>query len=186
MRLINFFGGVAMNRKNSFVFLLLLAGLFMVSGCLCQANAPAGRNDFDHARELIRTNQAECVLMQNGKIRNVERGRGVSPLLRLYDRDPQAMQGAVIVDKVIGRAAAAIAICGKARHVHGQIMSDDAVAFLKANNITCSRELGVARILNRKRDGLCPLEQSVESINDPQEALKALRKKIAILAGGKR
>ena len=53
MRLINFFGGVAMNRKNSFVFLLLLAGLFMVSGCLCQADAPAGGNDFDHAREVI-------------------------------------------------------------------------------------------------------------------------------------
>ena len=174
-----------MIRKFSLVCLLFL-GFVILPGCASQTETPAVKNDFDYARKLIRTNQAECVLMKDGKILKVERGRGVSPLLRLYDREKESMQGAVVVDKVIGRAAAAIAICGKARHVHGQIMSDDAVTFLKANGISSSRDLGVARILNRKRDGLCPLEQSVEGIDDPQKALQSLRKKIAILAGGKR
>ena len=104
-----------------------------------------------------------------------------SPLLRLYERDKKAMEGAVIVDKVIGRAAAAIAINGKAKHVYGLVMSEDAQRFLQENGISSSCSLKVHRILNRKSNGLCPLEQSVLGINDPQKALEALKKKIAVL-----
>lgn len=88
------------------------------------------------------------------------------------------MADAVIVDKVVGRAAAAIAICGKARHVHGEVMSEDAAEFLKAHGVTSGCTLPVPRILNRKRDGLCPLEQSVAGIDDPEQALAALKNKI--------
>ena len=133
----------------------------------------------DRAKMLIRTGKAECVLVKNGKITHIERGRGVSPLLRLYDRNPDAMRGGIIVDKVIGRAAAAIAISGGAVFVHGELMSEDAQRYLKEYNIASSHVLMVHRILNRKRDGLCPLEQSVSGISNPQQAMSAMRKQIA-------
>lgn len=91
------------------------------------------------------------------------------------------MSDAVLVDKVIGRAAAAIAICGKVKHVHGELMSEDAIEFLNKNGITTSYTILVHRILNRKRDGLCPLEQSVEGVEDAASALLALRKRIETL-----
>ena len=50
--------------------------------------------------------------------------------------------------------------------------------FLKKHNIRVSWDLKVPRILNRDRSGLCPLEKSVEKINDPVEAQKALEAKI--------
>ena len=131
------------------------------------------------AKKQIREGKAECVLIRNGSIARVERGRGVSPLLRLYDREKTLMQGAVIVDKVIGRAAAAIAISGKASFVHARIMSEDAQRFLQEHGIPASCELKVHRILNRRRNGLCPLEQSVQGIDDPEQALSAMRRKIA-------
>lgn len=133
----------------------------------------------ERAKMLIRTGKAECVLVKNGKITHIERGRGVSPLLRLYDRNPDAMRGGIIVDKVIGRAAAAIAISGGAAFVHGELMSEDAQRYLKEYNIASSHVLMVHRILNRKRDGLCPLEQSVSGISNPQQAMSAMRKQIA-------
>ena len=139
------------------------------------------KKELDRAKMLIRTGKAECVLLKHGKISRIERGRGVSPLLRLYDRDPEAMRGGIIVDKVIGRAAAAIAINGGAEFVHGELMSEDARHFLKENGIASSCVLNVHRILNRKRNGLCPLEQSVSGIDNPSKALAALRKRIAEL-----
>lgn len=142
------------------------------------------KNALDSAKKMIKNNQAECVVVKDGKIVKIERGRGVSPLLRLYDREKEIMKNAVIVDKVIGRAAAMIAICGKAEFVHGRIMSEDAQSLLKDHNIASSCELKVKRILNRKRDGLCPLEKSVEGITDPEKALAAMRKKIAQLMKG--
>lgn len=157
----------------------LFCSLFL-SGCAGSSFPDA----IEEASGLIRDGKAECVLVRDGKICYVERGRGVSPLLNVYDLHRDEMKDAVVVDKVIGRAAASIAICGKVRHVHGEIMSDDAVEFLKENGITSSATLLVPRILNQKRDGLCPLEKSVEGIRDPEKALTALRAKIAALSAG--
>lgn len=132
---------------------------------------------------MIRDGQAECVLVKDGKIAVVERGHGVSPLLVMYDSHASQMEGAIVVDKVIGRAAACIAICGKAAHVHGELMSEDAVEFLSDNNISSSHTRLVPRILNRRMDGLCPLEQSVEGITDPVVALSSLRVRVSELSG---
>ena len=60
----------------------------------------------NQAASLIREKKAECVVVKNGKITAIERGRGVSPLLNLFEKSPQIMRDAAIVDKVIGRAAA--------------------------------------------------------------------------------
>ena len=162
------------------IFALLSCAL-LLSGCASTSSSP---NAVEEASLLIRDGKAECVLVRSGKICYVERGRGVSPLLNVYDLHKDEMKDAVVVDKVIGRAAACIAICGKVKHVHGEIMSEDAVEFLKENGISSSYTLLVSRILNRKRDGLCPLEKSVEGIRDPEKALSALRAKVAALSAG--
>ena len=135
------------------------------------------------AKLMIRTGQAECVLVKDGEIAATESGHGVSPLLEMYDKRAAEMEGSTIVDKVVGRAAASIAVCGKASHVHGELMSEDAVEVLSANGITSSYKQLVPRILNRDMDGLCPLEQSVEGITDPAAALTALRARVAELSG---
>lgn len=161
-------------RKVKLVFstiALILSGVF--AGC---ASAP--EPGLEAARRMILDGRAECVLVKDGRILAQESGGGVSPLLTIYETRKGDMADAVIVDKVVGRAAAAIAICGKARHVHGEVMSEDAAEFLKAHGITSGCTLPVPRILNRKRDGLCPLEQSVAGIDDPEQALAALKNKI--------
>jgi len=158
--------------------------LFAFIASLC-VSAADPYNPVAEASAMIREGKAECVLIREGKIVYVERGRGVSPLLNVYDQHKEEMKGAIVVDKVIGRAAASIAICGKVTHVHGEIMSEDAVEFLKENGITAGSTLLVPRILNRKRDGLCPLEKSVEGIRDPEKALTALRAKIEALKSGR-
>lgn len=133
----------------------------------------------ERASEMIRAGQAECILIQGEKIVAIEHGGSVSPLLEVYDKHRAEMEGGIIVDKVIGRAAATIAICGKVRHVHGEVMSEDAVTFLEDNEITSSYTLLVPRILNQKRDGLCPLEKSVEGIEQADHAMWALLQKIS-------
>lgn len=158
---------------------LFFSLLIFLSGCAVSRSVKDPV--MEQARQKILSGEAQCVLIRNNKIVYQEKGRGVSPLLALYKRQRTAMKDGVIVDKVIGRAAAAIAICGKVRHVHGEVMSEDAAEFLAKYNITSSSTLMVKRILNRKRNGLCPLEQSVLGIDDPYKALPAMEKRIAQL-----
>jgi hypothetical protein len=138
------------------------------------------------ARALIQSGKAECVLVVNGEVFSPKSGRGVNPLLDFYEKTPQQMAGAIVVDKVIGRAAAAIAISGKAGAVYGELMSEDGAEFLQRHGITVGYTKMVPRILNQKRDGLCPLEQSVLGIDDPAKAVAALKIRIAELQAAAR
>lgn len=170
------------------LFLILLFSAIACTACcpLCfgEENSAEPPAELAPGRELITGGKAECVLMRDGKVIARECGRGVSPLLVLFDRSQEQMRGAVIVDKVIGRAAASIAICARAAWVHGEVMSDDAAEFLQQNGVKATCTLQVPKILNRNRDGLCPLEASVQGISDPVKALTALRAKVAALQAG--
>lgn len=142
----------------------------------CTTTAP-DKCELAAARKMLKENKAACVLMKDGKIILSENGRGISPLLVIYDKLNGDMRDTVVVDKVIGRATAAIAICGKVKHVHAEVMSQEAVDFLNEYKITSSYTLLVPRILNRTRDGLCPMESTVLHITDPYKAVEAVRAK---------
>ena len=169
-----------MNRFSVIGVVSFLAMLF--AGC-----SPNYLIPMQQARALINDGKAECVLIRNGSIIAAKRGGGVSPLLTFHDDSPELIKGSVVVDKVIGRAAAFIAISAGASHVHGEIMSQDAESLLTKHHIASSHHRMVPRILNRKRNGLCPLEKSVKGTDDPAKAMTSLRKTIEKLkaAAGK-
>ena len=139
----------------------------------------------DTASEMIRNGRADCIVIKNGTVAAKEKGRGLSPLLNIYKADPAVLHDAVIVDKVIGRAAAFVIIAGESRQAHGELISEDAIELLKKHNIAVSGTKIVPRILNRRMNGLCPLEQSVAGLDDPAQALAALEKRIAEMQRGR-
>lgn len=152
-----------------------------LSGCASAGDAdPFKGAGVAEAKRMISDRRAECAIVKMGMVES-RRGRGVMPLLDFYDQKAGKFAGAVVVDKVIGRAAAMIAIRGGARAVYGEIMSEDALELLEKHGVAADYGQLVPRILNAKRDGLCPLEQAVEGIEDPARALKALRRRIAQL-----
>ena len=152
-----------------------------LAGCASTGDVdPLKSAGVDEAKRMIADRRAECAIVKKGMVES-RRGRGVMPLLDFYDHSPKQFSGAVVVDKVIGRAAAMIAIRGRVRAVYGEIMSEDALELLEERGVPAAYGQLVPRILNAKRDGLCPLEQSVAGIEDPALALTALRRRIAQL-----
>lgn len=168
-------------------FLKKCCGLTLFLTMLATAGAAyaAETDPVETARKLIVEGKAECVVIRGGRLFR-ENGRGVSPLLEFHDhREPGFLKGATVVDKVIGRAAAMIILSGGATRVHGELMSEDAKALLESKGITVSYGTLVPRILNADKSDLCPLEKSVAGIDDPEQALTALRKRIEELKSGK-
>ncbi len=137
------------------------------------------------AVETIESGQADCVLLQPDQPPYPASGRGVRPLLQLLQNDPQRLQGAVLVDKIIGKAAAMLAVLGGVRQVFALTASEPGLAYLAANGIPAQAHAMVRQIVNRTGDGLCPLEQSVLTLNDPHEGRAAIQKTVArLMAGG--
>lgn len=93
--------------------------------------------------------------------------RGISPLLDYLQTDQ--LHGCLVADKIIGTAAAALLILGGAKGVYGQVMSRDARTLLEQHGIETACSTLTEHIVNRKGDGLCPMEQAVSTLQLPEE-----------------
>ena len=134
---------------------------------LCEADLVA------EMKSLVR-NGTSAVVARNGVIISTKTGRGIGPILELHDE--LRLGGAIVVDKVIGRAAAAICLDGRVKRVFAFLMSEDAMKLLRDNGVECDAEEVVPVILNHERSGSCPMELAVAELDNPEKMVEAIRK----------
>lgn len=101
--------------------------------------------------------------------------RGVKPLLYLLENEKGFLDGASVADKVIGKAAALLMVLGGIKEVHTNVISEPAVEVFEKHRIPCFYEEKVKRIINRKGDGLCPMETLCMDIEEPAEAFEKIK-----------
>lgn len=96
--------------------------------------------------------------------------RGVAPLMKLLNEDKEQLRDSMIADKVIGKAAALLMVYGKVKEVFTPTISVPAIEVFKNHNVKITYDKIVERIINRKGDGLCPMETLCLNIDNPEEA----------------
>lgn len=116
---------------------------------------------------------AAVVVARDGVIIDRREGRGISPILELMDLNK--LKRTIVYDRIIGRAAAAICIVGKAKKVYASVMSHGAKKLLEENGIEAVGLKMTDGIINREKTGSCPMEEAVKELNDPEQMVKALR-----------
>lgn len=132
------------------------------------------------AKNLIKRGKATCVVIKDGKIINIELGRGVKPIISMYEQG--ILENAIVVDKIIGRAAAMVLTLGKVSACYGLTVSKGGVDYLRSQKIEVEWENLTDFIINRKGDGQCPMEETVKDVSDPKEGLELLKRKIEELS----
>lgn len=128
-------------------------------------------------KELIKIRDAEdcsCVIRTSTKEVLTFHRRGVADLYKLRTERPQILHGAEIVDKVVGKAAAALMIQGGVVRLHAHIISQLALDLLKDSGIVIEAETIVPHIINREQTDWCPLEKRCLSLNTVEECLTAI------------
>jgi hypothetical protein len=140
-------------------------------------------NKVAEALALIKSGQASCVVIKNGEIVKTLNGRGIKPIVNMYDEG--ILCDTTVVDKVVGRASAMIMVLGGIKSCHAVLISESAKAFFETNGIALEYENICEYIVNRTRDGRCPMESAVQGIDDPKEALIAVKKKLFELSDPK-
>lgn len=135
----------------------------------------------EKAKRMIKEGQASCVIIKNNKIIRTEIGQSIAPLISIYESEPEILKDAFVVDKVIGKAAAMMIVLGGANRAYGEIMSAAACNYLAERG--CRAEYGerIEIVVNRSGDGMCPLENSVLDIDDPETGYHQLKKTISRL-----
>ncbi len=134
----------------------------------------------------IREEKASFIVIKNEKIIYRAQGPGVKPIIELHEsvRGREFLRDSIVVDKIIGKAAAMILDLGKVSKIHGVIMSKAAQRYLDSTDIEYSCDEQVEVIQNRAGDGVCPIESSVLDISSPEQGYIEIKKVIDRLMSG--
>ena len=125
---------------------------------------------------LIKLNKEELsLLVRNHGVTTMHGQHGVKDLLELIDNSPERLEGAVVADKMIGKAAAAILVAGKVKCVYTNLICTPAKELLQQNNIPVYFTQEVEMIMNRDRTDQCPMDKKLAGIDDVQECIRLLR-----------
>ena len=133
----------------------------------------------EEAIELINNSKATCITVKNNELATVASAQGIAYLIDLYEKD--MLKDVFLADKIIGKAAAIILTLGGVKSCYGYTVSESALNWLDKHNIPVTYKTTTPVIQNRKGDGMCPMEATVKNIDNPEEALVALKNKVAEL-----
>jgi hypothetical protein len=110
-------------------------------------------------------------------------GRGISPMLRFLDEN-RDLRGFSAADQIVGKAAAMLFVKAGIAAVYGEVMSQSGAEFLEANGIPHGCGTLTEQIINRQGTGICPMEETVSELDDPEAAYKALSARLAAMRKG--
>lgn len=122
--------------------------------------------------EILRREKCSLVVKNHGIVTTYSKP-GVRDLEHLLDHEPEVLQGAVIADKVIGKAAAAMVVVGGVKALYAEVMSKKAIPFLEEAGIayTCGTLVDTIK----EEGDRCQLEKITAPATTPEETVALLR-----------
>ncbi|HOB82267.1 MAG TPA: ECF transporter S component [Peptococcaceae bacterium] len=127
------------------------------------------------AIQMIKDGKVSCVIIKNDEIIRTASGQGISPLITIFEEEPELLKDSYVVDKLIGKAAAIVLVLGGAKRAYGELMSAAARDYLTGHDCGVSFGQLIDKVINRTGDGICPLEESVFDVEDPETGYHILK-----------
>jgi iron complex outermembrane receptor protein len=123
---------------------------------------------------LLHEGTYSCVIRNGAEVRTFHK-RGVADLFFLLDNEPEFLDGSFVADKVVGKGAAALMVLGGVKHVYTDVISTPALDLFKTYGVEVTFSVVTDRIVNRTKDGLCPVETLCLDLDSPADMLNEIR-----------
>ncbi len=127
--------------------------------------------DIELAKRALSCENATLAIVKDGMVQCFVE-RGIAPLTVQLKKDRSALCGFSVADKVIGKAAALLMVYGRVKCVYAAVASAPALEVFHKYGIEIECGRVVARIENRTKTGLCPMESKAMPLSTPEEAIK--------------
>jgi len=111
--------------------------------------------------------------------------KGIRPHLEAITALGTHLKGALIVDKIVGRAAALLILYSGAAEVHADVISRGGRELLEHAGVTLTYVEETEHIKTVDGRIYCPFEAMVQGIDDPTRAYHAIVEKMDSLRRGK-
>ena len=132
----------------------------------------------DKARKMLENHTLAIVCGDTAQTYNE---RGIKTLLSILSDNPDLLCGASVADKVVGKAAALLMAKGNVKAVYAEVISESATDIFGKYRIPFAYGTIADKIVNRSGTGMCPMEQTVVDIDNPDDAFVALKQKQVLM-----
>lgn len=105
------------------------------------------------------------VLYSNGECKEYFQNR-IKDIKEILKNDKNALKGAVIADKVIGKVAGSILTVSGVSEIYADVMSKYAVPVLEKYNIKYEYKNLTEYVQNNDKNGMCPMENKYKDEED--------------------
>ena len=129
-------------------------------------------NNQDYARAYLNKNELACLVVKDGQHLYESIARGIFPLYEAHVMQKIDMEGSSLADKVIGKAAAMIAVDAGVASIHAVVISEHAIDYLDEHEINYTYEKRTVYIKNREQNGMCPVETRALASKDYAELIE--------------
>jgi hypothetical protein len=138
----------------------------------------AGFHQLDTYTERLRQEGLNLLILKDNVSIFTSVRDGMQPLLEaIHSLDPATLQGSIVVDKIVGKAAALLISYFGATEVHCGVMSVRAREVLKRYMIKYYAETLLPEIMNRLGTGICPFEATVLDVDEPKKGYECIAQK---------
>ena len=122
----------------------------------------------------IAARDCRMAVVRGGREAYSSQERGLAVLTELALHRPEVLREGILADRIVGKAAALLAVLGGVKYVYGEIMTQGAVDVLERHGVPYQYENGVTRLLGPDGTGDCPFEQAVAGLDAPEAAAALL------------
>lgn len=103
--------------------------------------------------------------------------RGVMPMVD-YIRADACLKGFSAADTIVGKAVASMFVMCGIVAVFAKVISRQGLDYLRSHGVYVEYDLLAENIENRLGTGICPMEEAVAALSDPQDCFAAVVRKI--------
>jgi hypothetical protein len=131
--------------------------------------------DIELARQVITNEEVSIVVVKYNKIWKKKKDHGLKPLLDIIEEMGEDLQGAIIGDKILGRASSLLCRYAKVAGVYSPQGTKTGIALLIMGGVPCQIDKMIPKIQNKDGSDLCPFEKMLEGITEPEQAYEILK-----------
>ena len=129
--------------------------------------------------ELYHSGSYAFVLVKDTQVIATGTRAGIGELLDVITEMPDAVRGASLADKIVGKAVALVAVYAGIAEIYTPLGSESAADLLAKYNIPFHAARMTPMIQNKRNDGPCPMERLSTPITEPEVAVAALKTFVA-------
>ena len=132
----------------------------------------------NHYLDILEETGNSLMIYKNGELFFESSQKGIRPHLKAINELGSSLEGSLMVDKILGRAAAFLVVYSKAAEAMTAVVSTQGKKVLEKYGVKFSYREEVPHIKMENGVIYCPFERMVQGIDDPDEAFRAIVEKM--------